>query len=597
MLGVASFLFIVCACKDDEVSDNTITTTVSGTITDPEGKPMSEAQVWHSITPDKKVKTKKDGTYSLLVSHQGSFKLHVSKKGYREGKLSVKVNARQHKADLQLDYSYIKALSGTVEDPVGNPIADVVISVSTTDKKFKTGPRGNYSIKIPHSGKFDITLTKTGYKDKTVTVSLETDSSAKNIMMDYGYTTVVSGKVTVRNSPVPMGAEVFASTAPAKKSVTNSDGTYRLTVGHAGNFTITVSKAGYITRIIKIETAKPQETQDIKLEKPSTGKTKVTGYYSQQRDYVGNYPNGEFRMLHKIDWTKVSHAMVWQMALDDNENWYPDFDPNWGANNLNTKERLTTASRYVVNAIRAKNPSIKILAVIATNKEKVYGDWIEQRNGKTRAALISKIITYLESHNLDGLDVDLEQNAITPNWENFIIELKQAFERKNLVLSGALVYFRVNRNATDKGTRAFDLVNIMSYDGTGTWSGPGQHSSLGMARSGFNLYSRMQIPAGKLAIGIPTYGYYWGSGSDKGAFIYKHAVGWDAAYADRDSFTRNGRVHWHNGRPTVREKVKFAKDNGCHLMIFRLDIDASGKYSILNHIAKSMKEFGMTLAD
>ena len=137
----------------------------------------------------------------------------------------------------------------------------------------------------------------------------------------------------------------------------------------------------------------------------------------------------------------------------------------------------------------------------------------------------------------------------------------------------------------------------MSYDGTGTWSGPGQHSSLGMARSGFNLYRGMQIPAGKLAIGIPTYGYYWGSGSDKGAFIYKHAVGWDAAYADRDSFTRNGRVHWHNGRPTVREKVKFAKDNGCHLMIFRLDIDASGQYSILNHIAKSMKEFGMTLAD
>ena len=140
ILGVASFLFIVCACKDDEASDM-ITTTVSGTITDTEGKPMFEAQVWNSTTPDKKVKTKKDGTYSLLVSHQGSFKLHVSKKGYKESKLSVKVNAKQHKADLQLDYSYIKALSGTVKDPAGNPIADVVISVSTTDKKFKTGSR------------------------------------------------------------------------------------------------------------------------------------------------------------------------------------------------------------------------------------------------------------------------------------------------------------------------------------------------------------------------------------------------------------------------------------------------------------------------
>ena len=596
ILGVASFLFIVCACKDDEVSDNTITTTVSGTITDPEGKPMFEAQVWHSITPDKKVKTKKDGTYSFLVSHQGSFKLHVSKKGYRERKLYVKINAKQHKADLQLDYNYIKALSGTVKNPLGNPIADVVISVSTTDKKFKTGPRGKYSIKIPHSGKFDITLTKTGYKDKTVTVSLETDASAKNIMMDYGYTTVVSGKVTVRNSPVPMGAEVFASTAPTEKSVTNSDGTYRLTVGHAGNFTITVSKAGYITRIIKIETAKPQETQDIKLEKPSTGKTKVIGYYDVSADVFPNTTTSN--RINQIDWSKLSHVNLASILPDKDKNWF--MNPR-----SHNKENINNVViPNVISTIRAKNPGIKILAMLGGYKE-----WLEdQKTKQSRARIITNLILYLERNKYDGVDLNLEGEALTANWEAYILELKQALQRKNLLLTTSISQYNLS-HITNKGLQAFDLVNIMTYDGlTYDLNNAVQHSSLGMARDGFNIFRRKEVAANKLAIAIVTYGYWWDIGKKIGAFGYRSAVLWNRANADRDNFTRGGTTYWHNGRPTARAKVKFAKDNNCHIMLYRLAIDAFddteaqggtqiGKYSILHHIAKSMKEYGMTLAD
>ena len=605
VLGMASFLFIVCACKDDETSDM-ITTTVSGTITDPEGKPMFEAQVWDPITPDKKVKTKKDGTYSLLVSHQGNFKLHVSKKGYRERKLYIKVNARQHKADLQLDYSYIKALSGTVKDPAGNPIAGVVISVSTSDKKFKTDPRGNYSIKVPHSGKFDITLTKTGYKEKTLTVSLETDASAKNVTMDYGYTTAVSGKVMVRKASISVSAEVFASTAPAKKSVTNSDGTYRLTVAHAGNFTVTVSKTGYITRTIKIETTKPQETQNIELEKPSAGKTKVLGYFVPAWDYVGSYPGGKFNRINQIDWSKLSHVMLSIIYPDENGDWYMYYSPEGSWNSL-TRQSMAALEPRIIDIIKAKNPNIKILPMVGGNKA-MYEDWVEQKNGKTRAKVISGLVTYLERTGYDGIDLDLEGKAITPSWEAFVLELKAALKNssRNFFFSGALAPW-YQANTTNKGAQAFDLVNIMTYDVPAT--GKASHSSLSLARNGFNYYRRRGVTADKLAIAVATYGYAWNPATQKtSGFGYRSAVIWDRANADRDNFTRGGTTYWHNGRPTARAKVKFAKDNNCHIMVFRLGIDAFddteaqggnqiGKYSILSHIAKSMKEFGMTLAD
>ena len=328
----------------------------------------------------------------------------------------------------------------------------------------------------------------------------------------------------------------------------------------------------------------------------TTDETKVTAYFVPTRDYSGNYPNGKFNTLYKIDWKKVSHVMLAGVAPDNNGNWFMGYD--WGGNNL-TRESMAALIPQLIDSIRTKNPNIKILPMIGGGKE-YFEDWVEQKNGKTRAVLIAKLITYLERVGYDGVDLDLEGAAITPSWEAFVLELKTALKNssRNFFFSGALAPW-YQSNTTNKGAQAFDFVNIMTYDATGNWdpNKPGQHSSLAFARQGFNYYKGRGVTADKLAIGIPTYGYWFGGGK-AGGFGYSSVVQWDTSNATKDQFTRNGRTYYYNGLPTVKSKVKFAKDNNCHIMVFRLGIDATGEYerfSILHHIAKSMKEYGMTL--
>ena len=292
---------------------------------------------------------------------------------------------------------------------------------------------------------------------------------------------------------------------------------------------------------------------------------------------------------------------------DANGDWYMYYSPEGSWNDL-TRESMATLEPQIIDIIKAKNPNIKILPMVGGNKA-MYEDWIEQKNGKTRARVISGLVTYLERVGYDGVDLDLEGAAITPNWEAFVLELKTALKNssRNFFFSGALAPW-YQANTTNKGAQAFDFINIMTYDATGNWNpgNPGQHSSLAFARQGFNYYRGRGVAADKLAIAIPTYGYWFGGGK-AGGFGYRSAVIWDRANADRDSFKRGGNTYWHNGRPTAKAKVKFAKDNNCHIMLFRLGIDAFdytdaagkkqliGQYSMLKHIAKSMEEYGMTL--
>ena len=317
-----------------------------------------------------------------------------------------------------------------------------------------------------------------------------------------------------------------------------------------------------------------QTKMDGMNEMDATSTTKVIGYF---------VPDRSDQMIDQIAWNRLSHVIF--MGID------PDSSGTWL---LQSGKREASV---LIPQIKAKNPNIRILASVRGTDEIV--EWIEQRNGKSRALIISNLVKYLSENGYDGADIDIEGSRITANWENFILETKAALKEKNMIFSGALVG-TLQPNATDKGAEAFDWINIMAYDAKGLWNpdDPGQHSSIAGTNSAFQYFhgNGAWIDASRLAIGIPTYGYWFADdGKTAGDFGYGGVVAKNPAYADVDEFSENGRTYYYNGRPIVRQKVEMVKDWGTNIMIFRLGTDAMNEYSILEEIGRKMDELGMTL--
>ena len=302
--------------------------------------------------------------------------------------------------------------------------------------------------------------------------------------------------------------------------------------------------------------------------------TKVIGYF---------VPDRSERFIDQIAWNRLSHVIL--MGID------PDSDGNWQLQEGRRK------SKALIPLIKAKNPKIRILGSIWGSNEIVK--WIDEEGERKRTKVISNLVSYLSDNGYDGADVDIEGSKITANWENFILETQVALKEKKMIFAGALAGWN-QPNTTRKGAEAFDWINIMSYDEKGSWrpENPGQHSSIAGTRNAFQYFhgNGAGMDASRLAIGIPTYGYWFADdGKTAGDFGYGGVVAKNPAYADVDQFSENGQTWYYNGRPIVRQKVEMVKDWGANIMIFRLGTDAMNEYSILEQIGRSMDELGMKL--
>ncbi len=86
-----------------------------------------------------------------------------------------------------------------------------------------------------------------------------------------------------------------------------------------------------------------------------------------------------------------------------------------------------------------------------------------------RADFVAQLVAYVNAHNFDGLDVDLEGPAINRDYGAFIQELAAALKPKNKLLTAALSKGYGGNDVPDAALALFDFVNVMAYDATGPW--------------------------------------------------------------------------------------------------------------------------------
>ncbi len=200
------------------------------------------------------------------------------------------------------------------------------------------------------------------------------------------------------------------------------------------------------------------------------------------------------------------------------------------------------------------------------------------------AQQVSEIVTLVQQHHYAGIDIDYEdlKAADRAAFTNFITHLATALHAKGKILSVALF-----AKASDQGYaprnvaqdyaaigRMADEVRLMGYDYHWATSPPGPVAPVSWIRAVLR-YAKSQIPAAKIVLGIPFYGYDWSGGH--GASVtwaqavqraqrYHAQVHYDTAsqapwFGYTDSSGHRHTVWFENARST-RAKLSLARAAG-----------------------------------
>ncbi len=202
----------------------------------------------------------------------------------------------------------------------------------------------------------------------------------------------------------------------------------------------------------------------------------------------------------------------------------------------------------------------------------------EKLQDETLGAFVDGIVDYAVTHQLDGVDVDLEGGNIPQNYDAFIEALCDALHPLGKVVTAALAPWYADQIPAASFLR-FDWINIMSYDATGPWdlSNPGPHSPYDLAVHDLAFFKNLGVPSSQLTIGVPFYGYDFSNGA---AYIaYRDIV---EQHPGAELSDQVGEI-FYNGISTIREKTDLALTEASGVMIWEItmDVDIADERSLL----------------
>jgi chitinase len=211
----------------------------------------------------------------------------------------------------------------------------------------------------------------------------------------------------------------------------------------------------------------------------------------------------------------------------------------------------------------------------------------------SRGILADKLAEVVTKYNLDGLDVDLENDVIDNNYENFVKDLSARLKPINKLLTAAVATWN-GEKISDASLKQFDFINIMSYDETGPWAPqrPGQHSSYEKAVNDLFYWTvTRKLPKEKANLGLPFYAYCFDTKYDS-YFSFAEIVSKFPGNESKDEIRpQDGGAIYYNGVATIRKKTQLAKEKAAGVMIWELRQDDPGKFSLLNAIDQQINSY------
>ncbi len=290
--------------------------------------------------------------------------------------------------------------------------------------------------------------------------------------------------------------------------------------------------------------------------------------YSQEFKVVGYFPTYRFSWLNNVAFDRLTHVNICFAN--------PDSLGNLSCEGVNIDPVIAKAHQHGCKVFISLAGGY-----LAPDAETAWNTLALPAN---RPAYIQKIVQYVQFHNLDGVDLDLEWDYVKDWYSPFVLELKAALSAVDLPLSVALPGNYRYPKITNTALAAFDWVNMMVYDLRGPWdpTNPGQHSPYNWAVQCVQYWKNQNVAASKLTLGVPFYGYDF-STSPVSSFTYRGIVSQNPGNAYLDETDQK---FW-NGIPTIKAKTELALAEVSGVMIWEIGQDAFGanaQFSLLRAI-------------
>jgi chitinase len=176
--------------------------------------------------------------------------------------------------------------------------------------------------------------------------------------------------------------------------------------------------------------------------------------------------------------------------------------------------RVSTNAPALISAAHAAG--VKALLCIAQSSRTGQLANLEQAVVKNRANLRDNIIKLVNTYGYDGVDINWEPFDPRTNggaMRSFARDLRERLQGKILTTAAIVADYEYWGTAHTP----FDRVNVMTYDLTGTWNPYSWHNAALYDRGGriwsvdraVKQFTASGVPAAKLGIGIPFYGWEW----------------------------------------------------------------------------------------
>jgi chitinase len=191
-----------------------------------------------------------------------------------------------------------------------------------------------------------------------------------------------------------------------------------------------------------------------------------------------------------------------------------------------------------------------------------------------RAVFVEELVTFLESNNLDGADIDWEYPDLETS-QNFLAlmqELRAALPPDKLLTAAVVAAGATGEGIPTESFEVVDFLNIMAYDGP-----PEQHASLNYSETAITYWLARGLPSEKTVLGVPFY-------TQPNGVPYRKLIQADPETAKTDQTEYYGTTVFYNGIPTLQKKVALAMERGSGIMFWTLEHDTTDSTSLLNAI-------------
>jgi GH18 family chitinase len=230
-------------------------------------------------------------------------------------------------------------------------------------------------------------------------------------------------------------------------------------------------------------------------------------------------------------------------------------------------------------------------------------------NATLRAQLVTNIVNFIATYNLDGIHIDWEGTDVTQSiYHAFLTQLRAAMPTGKLISVAGLPdinYFAYFNASTD--APLVDMFDIMLYD-----MGFPADATYNNFVTYTNMWLNAGFPASKLNCGIPLYacstasmltGYYrviaqYNPATSLNQLSVSTVLGWNG-----NPVTVAGGVLWWNGVDLAIQKTQWALAHGIGgMMLYSVNFDAVGNsksllsaiYNTINPASSQIRLIGST---